>query len=78
MGLLLAYPAILIDLIPDLIAVVGYADGAIIVTAVLRSDVRLAGIDAVRRPWQDGLSAVTPPCTARPPSNPGARSVRER
>ena len=48
LGLLLAYLACPIDLIPDFIPVLGYADDAIIVTAVLRSVVRRAGIDAVR------------------------------
>lgn len=60
--MLLAYLAIPLDLIPDSIPVLGYADDAIIVTAVLRSVVRLAGIDAVRRHWpgtEDGLAAVT-------------------
>jgi uncharacterized membrane protein YkvA (DUF1232 family) len=62
LGLLLAYLAIPIDLIPDFIPVLGYADDAIIVTAVLRSVVRVAGIDAVRRHWpgtDDGFTAVT-------------------
>lgn len=62
LGLLLAYIAIPIDLIPDFIPVLGYADDAIIVTAVLRSVVRVSGIDAVRRHWpgtDDGFTAVT-------------------
>jgi uncharacterized membrane protein YkvA (DUF1232 family) len=62
LGLLLAYLAIPIDLIPDFIPVLGYADDAIIVTAVLRSVVRRAGIDAVRAHWpgtNDGFTAVT-------------------
>lgn len=49
------------DLIPDFIPVIGYADDAIIVAAVLRSVVRRAGADAVRRHWpgtQDGLAAL--------------------
>ncbi|HEX5997652.1 MAG TPA: DUF1232 domain-containing protein [Jiangellales bacterium] len=37
LGLLMAYLAIPIDLIPDFIPVIGYADDAIIVAAVLRS-----------------------------------------
>ena len=39
----------------------GYADDAIIVTAVLRSVVRRAGIDAVRSHWpgsDDGFTAL--------------------
>jgi uncharacterized membrane protein YkvA (DUF1232 family) len=60
-GLLLAYLAIPIDLIPDFIPVLGYADDAIIVTAVLRSVVRRAGLGAVRAHWpgtDDGFAVV--------------------
>jgi uncharacterized membrane protein YkvA (DUF1232 family) len=62
LGLLLAYLAIPIDLIPDFVPILGYADDAIIVTAVLRSVVRRAGLDAVRAHWpgsDDGFAAVT-------------------
>ena len=62
LGLLLAYLAFPIDLIPDFIPVLGYADDAIIVTAVLRAVVRHAGIDAVRAHWpgtDDGFAAVS-------------------
>jgi uncharacterized membrane protein YkvA (DUF1232 family) len=62
LGLLLAYLALPIDLIPDFIPVLGYADDAIIVTAVLRSVVRRAGLDAVRAHWpgtDDGFTALT-------------------
>lgn len=61
LGLLLVYLASPIDVIPDFIPVLGYADDAIIVTAVLRSVVRRAGIDAVRAPrpgTADGFSAL--------------------
>jgi uncharacterized membrane protein YkvA (DUF1232 family) len=61
LGLLLAYLAFPIDLIPDFIPVLGYADDAIIVIAVLRGVVRRAGIDAVRAHWlgtDDGFAAV--------------------
>jgi uncharacterized membrane protein YkvA (DUF1232 family) len=62
LGLLLAYLAVPFDLIPDFIPVLGYADDAIIVTAVLRSTVRRAGLDAVRRHWpgtDDGFAALS-------------------
>jgi uncharacterized membrane protein YkvA (DUF1232 family) len=59
--LLFAYLATPIDLIPDFIPIIGYADDAIIVCAVLRWVVRRAGADAIVRHWpgtEDGLSAL--------------------
>ncbi|MFF0109595.1 YkvA family protein [Streptomyces hirsutus] len=59
--LLLAYLAMPIDLVSDFIPVLGYADDAIVVAAVLRSVVRHAGADALARHWpgtDDGLTAV--------------------
>jgi uncharacterized membrane protein YkvA (DUF1232 family) len=59
--LLLAYLALPFDLIPDFIPVIGYADDAILVVLVLRSVVRRAGADAVRKHWPgtpDGLDAI--------------------
>jgi uncharacterized membrane protein YkvA (DUF1232 family) len=61
LALLLAYLAFPLDLVPDFIPMLGYADDAIIVTAVLRSVVRRAGLTAVRRHWpgtQDGFTAL--------------------
>ena len=61
LGLLLAYVALPVDLIPDVIPVIGYADDAIIVIAVLRNVVRRAGIDAVHAHWpgtDDGFSVL--------------------
>jgi len=63
--LMLAYLAVPIDVIPDFIPVLGYADDAIIVTAVLRSVVRRAGLEALHRHWpgtDDGLGAVIRLC----------------
>jgi uncharacterized membrane protein YkvA (DUF1232 family) len=59
--LLLIYLAIPFDPIPDFIPVLGYADDAVIVSAVLRSIVRRAGLDAVRAHWpgsDDGFTAL--------------------
>jgi len=59
--LLFVYLAVPVDIIPDFIPVIGYADDAIIVCAVLRSVVRRAGADAIRRHWpgtQAGLAAL--------------------
>jgi uncharacterized membrane protein YkvA (DUF1232 family) len=61
LALLLAYLAIPIDLVPDFIPVLGYADDVIIVTLVMRSVVRRAGLDAVRTHWpgtDDGFIAL--------------------
>lgn len=61
LALLLAYLAFPIDLIPDVIPVLGFADDAIIVTAVLRSVVRRAGLGVVRAHWpgsDDGFAAI--------------------
>ncbi|WP_230881836.1 YkvA family protein [Planomonospora sp. ID91781] len=59
--LLLGYLALPIDLVPDFIPVLGYADDAIVVAVVLRSVVRVAGPQALERHWPgtgDGLAAV--------------------
>lgn len=72
LALLLAYLAIPIDLIPDFIPVLGYADDAIIVTAVLRSVVRRAGSDAVQAKWpgsDDGFAALIRLTGLAPPKN---------
>jgi uncharacterized membrane protein YkvA (DUF1232 family) len=59
--LLFVYLAVPIDLVPDFVPVLGYADDAILVAVVLRSVVRRAGPDAIRRNWPgsaDGLECV--------------------
>jgi uncharacterized membrane protein YkvA (DUF1232 family) len=59
--LLLAYLAMPIDLVPDFIPVLGYADDAIVVALALRSVARRSGRAAVERHWPgspEGLTAV--------------------
>ncbi len=59
--LLLAYLALPIDLIPDFIPVLGYADDAIVVALALRSVTRRAGSQALDKHWPgnaEGLQAV--------------------
>jgi len=59
--LLLGYLASPIDVIPDFIPVVDYADDAVIVAVALRSVVRAAGPEPLERHWPgttDGLSVV--------------------
>lgn len=49
--LLLAYLASPIDLVPDFVPVLGYADDAVLVALVLRSVTRRAGSAALARHW---------------------------
>jgi uncharacterized membrane protein YkvA (DUF1232 family) len=61
LGVLLVYLLLPIDLIPDFIPVIGYADDAIIVALVLRFATRKAGADALDRHWPgtpQGLQAL--------------------
>jgi uncharacterized membrane protein YkvA (DUF1232 family) len=61
LGLLIAYLLSPIDLVPDFIPVLGYADDALIVALALRSVTRHAGQAAVQRHWPgtpDGLHVV--------------------
>jgi uncharacterized membrane protein YkvA (DUF1232 family) len=60
--LLLLYLGMPFDLVPDFIPVLGYADDAIIVTMVLRSVVRQAGLPAIRALWpgtDDGFTVLS-------------------
>ncbi len=59
--LLLAYLASPIDLVPDVVPVLGYADDAVAVVVVLRAVARRAGPDALTRHWpgsDDGLAVL--------------------
>ena len=59
--LLMGYLIMPVDLVPDFIPIIGYADDALVVALMLRSVARRAGPDAVERHWPgtpDGLAAV--------------------
>jgi uncharacterized membrane protein YkvA (DUF1232 family) len=59
--LLLGYLLLPIDLVPDFLPVIGYADDAIVIALVLRSVARVAGPDALDRHWPgtaEGLTAL--------------------
>ncbi|MCK3768647.1 DUF1232 domain-containing protein [Microbacterium aerolatum] len=61
LGGLLVYLLLPVDLIPDFIPVIGYADDAIITVVALRYAVKHAGFEAVRRNWPgspEGLASV--------------------
>ena len=63
--LLLGYLAMPIDVIPDIVPVLGYADDVIVVGLVLRGVIRRSGADAVRRSWPgdpDGLALLARLC----------------
>jgi uncharacterized membrane protein YkvA (DUF1232 family) len=51
LGLLLAYLALPIDLVPDFVPVLGYADDVIVVLITLRSVIRLVGEAPLRKHW---------------------------
>lgn len=59
--LLLGYLLMPIDLVPDVLPVIGYADDAVVVALTLRAVVRAAGPGALRRHWPGhpaGLDAL--------------------
>ncbi len=58
---LLVYLALPLDLVPDVVPVVGYADDVVVAALMLRSVVRRAGPEAIERHWPGtdvGLAAV--------------------
>lgn len=59
--LVLVYLASPIDIVPDFVPIIGYADDALIVALVLRSVVHHAGSDALAHHWPgtpEGLAVV--------------------
>ncbi len=52
LAILLAYLAMPMDLIPDFIPVLGYADDIIVIAYVLRSIVRISGPEALVGHWR--------------------------
>lgn len=61
LALVIVYLALPIDLVPDFIPVLGYADDAIIAVAVLRSVVRKVGLEPLRGHWPgtpEGFAAL--------------------
>lgn len=61
LGLLLGYLVLPVDLVPDVVPVVGYLDDAVAVALALRAVVRRAGPEALTRHWPgtpEGLRAV--------------------
>ena len=69
LGLLRVYLASPVDLVPDFIPVIGFADDAIIVALVLRSVIKHAGLPAVVQHWPgtaEGLSVLLQVCRVKP------------
>ena len=58
--LLLAYLLFPLDVVPDVVPVLGYADDVVVVALVLRSVVRAAGAPAVQRAWPGAHSPSQP------------------
>jgi uncharacterized membrane protein YkvA (DUF1232 family) len=76
---LLAYLVSPIDLIPDFIPVIGYADDVVVAAFVLRLVVRRAGPEKLREHWPgspESLAALQR--LLRLPAAPGASGRRER
>ncbi|HET8657772.1 MAG TPA: YkvA family protein [Micromonosporaceae bacterium] len=64
-ALLAGYLALPIDLVPDFVPVLGYADDAVVAALALRGVARRAGLAALRRHWpgtEDGFAALCRLC----------------
>lgn len=65
LGVVLLYLAMPLDLVPDVLPVIGYADDVIVVLWALRSVTRAVGEDTVRRHWpgsEEGFAALRTVC----------------
>ncbi len=51
LALLVGYLLLPVDLVPDVLPVIGYADDAVVVVLALRSVVRVAGAEAIATHW---------------------------
>jgi uncharacterized membrane protein YkvA (DUF1232 family) len=72
--LLLAYLVSPIDVIPDFLPIVGYADDAVITSLVLRSVIKRAGVEAVQQHWPgtaEGLDSLARLCRLPALREPG-------
>ena len=76
--LLLAYLLSPVDLVPDVVPVLGYADDVVVVALALRSVVRTAGSDALTAAWPGGSAGLAVvlrlaglPAGSGPPVGPG-------
>ena len=59
--MLAVYLAVPVDVIPDFVPILGYADDAIVVVLVMRSVCRQISIDELRNAWpgtEDGFVAL--------------------
>lgn len=68
-GALLLYLLCPIDLVPDFIPVVGYADDAVIIALILRYVIRVSGREALYRNWTGssaGLIVIEKLCGLQP------------
>jgi uncharacterized membrane protein YkvA (DUF1232 family) len=77
LGLLAVYLAVPIDLVPDFVPILGYADDAIVVAWTLRSVTRQVGLPALRQHWpgtDDGFAALTRLCGLSTMDPGGARA----
>ena len=74
LGLLLGYLALPVDLVPDFVPVLGYADDAIVVVLALRSVVRRVGVEPLRAHWpgtDDGFATLCRLAGLRDSTAPG-------